>query len=76
MEEVPGYRTHRLTRSEGGGFIVEFIAYPQCQGWGSTPEMALEAARRVLERARSGNVGESSSPMIHWRLPTFPPQSH
>lgn len=72
MDILPGYRLHPLTQSEGGGYVVEFIAYPNCQGWGRTADEALAAARRVLDRMRGAAMPESCPPvmLMHWRLPT------
>lgn len=74
MDILPGYRLHPLTQSEGGGYVVEFIAYPNCQGWGRTADEALTAARRVLDRMRGAATSEGCPPamLMHWRLPGSP----
>ncbi|MBK7251178.1 MAG: hypothetical protein IPI06_09985 [Gammaproteobacteria bacterium] len=70
MDILPGYRLHPLSQSEGGGFVVEFIAYPNCQGWGSTADEAVAAARCMLDRVRGVAASGSSAPvvLVHWRL--------
>lgn len=74
MDIHPAYRLHPLTQSEGGGYVVEFVAYPTCQGWGHTADEALQAARRVLDRMRGSATSEACPPamMMHWRLPASP----
>ncbi len=57
--ELPAYRIERV--ASGDQFRADLSGYPQCTGFGSTPEGALRVARPLYSQLRDGQTAASVS---------------
>lgn len=56
------HRVLVLSPAEGGGYLVELVAYPHCQGWGRSERAALgKALKAYREWQRTLEAPETPS---------------
>ncbi len=57
--ELPAHHIARV--ASGDQFRADLAGYPQCSGFGPTPEDALRVARRLYNQLRDGQTAASVS---------------